>query len=545
MKTIACLAGDGVGPELMAAATRALDRVAELHSLQLDDVHLPFGGEARDADGASAAARDPRRLPRTSTRSSSRRPTTRRSKASRPTWSSPGASPASSWTAAAISSSPGRSATGATGLRSRRAFSSTAARRGRVLCVGESPDWRAAVEAERARWSGLEVEEASLAQALVRLREQPGSLDVVVTESHLVEAMVDTAAHFAGLARVGRPGAGCPNDGPGVFFPGASEPDDVAGFGVVDPRGMLLTASLMLAEGLKRRSASRTLERAVDAAARRDAPVGRGHAVLHRRRDRPAAAVEGRPGALRRGVGVTRGARMLGSDAILRSLEAEGVDVMFGIPGGAILPTYDAIARGTTVRHVLARHEQGAGHMAEGYARASGKVGVAIATSGPGRDEPRDADRRRVDGLDAARLHHRPGARRTLIGTDAFQETDATGITMPIVKHSWLVQDVARAAAAYQGRVPRRPHRPSRPGARRRRQGRAGGRARLLLPGRRRPARLEAADEGSPERQVREAARGDRRGAAADRLRRRRRAQRRRLRRAARARRGRRSCPRS
>src|ERR1700733_11895025 len=76
--------------------------------------------------------------------------------------------------------------------------------------------------------------------------------------------------------------------------------------------------------------------------------------------------------------------RILGSDAILRSLEAEGVEVMFGIPGGAILPTYDAIARGTTVRHVLARHEQGAGHMAEGYARASGKPGVAIATSGPG-----------------------------------------------------------------------------------------------------------------------------------------------------------------
>ena len=75
---------------------------------------------------------------------------------------------------------------------------------------------------------------------------------------------------------------------------------------------------------------------------------------------------------------------MLGSDAILRALEHEGVDVAFGIPGGAILPTYDALARGTTVRHVLARHEQGAGHMAEGYARASGKVGVAIATSGPG-----------------------------------------------------------------------------------------------------------------------------------------------------------------
>jgi acetolactate synthase-1/2/3 large subunit len=73
-----------------------------------------------------------------------------------------------------------------------------------------------------------------------------------------------------------------------------------------------------------------------------------------------------------------------GADAVLRSLEAEGVDVAFGLPGGAILPLYDAFARGTTVRHVLARHEQGAGHMAEGYARATGRAGVAVATSGPG-----------------------------------------------------------------------------------------------------------------------------------------------------------------
>ena len=133
--------------------------------------------------------------------------------------------------------------------------------------------------------------------------------------------------------------------------------------------------------------------------------------------------------------------RMYGSDAILRSLEAEGVDVMFGIPGGAILPTYDAIARGTTVRHVLARHEQGAGHMAEGYARASGKVGVAMATSGPGATNL-------VTPIADAWMDSTPlvcitgQVRSNLIGTDAFQETDATGITMPIVKHSWLVQDV-------------------------------------------------------------------------------------------------------
>jgi acetolactate synthase-1/2/3 large subunit len=133
--------------------------------------------------------------------------------------------------------------------------------------------------------------------------------------------------------------------------------------------------------------------------------------------------------------------RMLGSDAILRSLEAEGVEVAFGIPGGAILPTYDAFARGTTVRHVLARHEQGAGHMAEGYARASGRVGVAIATSGPGATNL-------VTPIADAWADSTPlvcitgQVRSQLIGTDAFQETDATGITLPVVKHSWLVQDV-------------------------------------------------------------------------------------------------------
>jgi len=138
---------------------------------------------------------------------------------------------------------------------------------------------------------------------------------------------------------------------------------------------------------------------------------------------------------------MSRRTKMLGSDAILRALEQEGVDVAFGIPGGAILPTYDAMARGTSVRHVLARHEQGAGHMAEGYARASGRVGVAIATSGPGATNL-------VTPIADAWMDSTPlvcitgQVRSSLIGTDAFQETDATGITMPIVKHSWLVQDV-------------------------------------------------------------------------------------------------------
>src|SRR5256885_1772788 len=139
--------------------------------------------------------------------------------------------------------------------------------------------------------------------------------------------------------------------------------------------------------------------------------------------------------------------RMNGADAILRSLEAEGVDVVFGIPGGAILPTSDACARGRPVRHVLARHEQGAGHMAEGYARASGRVGVAIATSGPGATNLVTAI---ADAwMDSTPLVCVTGQVRThLIGTDAFQECDITGVTIPIVKHSWLVQDVEELPGA-------------------------------------------------------------------------------------------------
>jgi 3-isopropylmalate dehydrogenase len=272
MKTIACLAGDGVGPELMAAATRALDRVAELHSLQLDDVHLPFAGEAVTRTGHP--------LP-PETRAGYRQ-------ADAILVASPG-NPALegvkadlelAWRVARVQLDgvgdlviTGPVGEWANRIALGRAFSSTAARRGRVLCVGDSADWRSAVEAEQARWSGLEVDEATLGQALIKLREEPQSLDVVVTESHLVGPMVDAAAHFANShGSVAQ--AWLPSEGPGVFFPGASESDDVAGFGTVDPRGMLLTASLMLAEGLKRRSASRTLERAVGAAAKREGASG-------------------------------------------------------------------------------------------------------------------------------------------------------------------------------------------------------------------------------------------------------------------------------
>src|SRR5947207_2300859 len=126
-------------------------------------------------------------------------------------------------------------------------------------------------------------------------------------------------------------------------------------------------------------------------------------------------------------------------DAIMECLKAEHVEHVFGIPGGANLPTYDALYD-AGVRHVQCRHEQGAGHAAEGYAKASGKVGVALATSGPGATNLVTAIADAI--MDSVPTVFLTGQVRTeLIGTDGFQEADVTGITMPIVKHSIMIQD--------------------------------------------------------------------------------------------------------
>lgn len=130
-----------------------------------------------------------------------------------------------------------------------------------------------------------------------------------------------------------------------------------------------------------------------------------------------------------------------GSEILLRSLLLEGVDCVFGYPGGAVLYIYDAMYGFEDFKHVLTRHEQGAIHAADGYARASGKVGVCIATSGPGATNL-------VTGIATAYMDSVPlvvitgNVNSSLIGSDAFQEADITGITMPITKHSYLVKDV-------------------------------------------------------------------------------------------------------
>ena len=134
--------------------------------------------------------------------------------------------------------------------------------------------------------------------------------------------------------------------------------------------------------------------------------------------------------------------KMTGAQAIIRCLQEQGVEVVFGYPGGAILPLYDALYD-APLRHILPVHEQGAAHMADGYARASGKVGVCISTSGPGATNL-------VTGLATAFLDSVPvvaitgQVSTTLIGRDAFQEVDITGITMPITKHNFLIKDIQK-----------------------------------------------------------------------------------------------------
>src|SRR5207244_5131667 len=155
------------------------------------------------------------------------------------------------------------------------------------------------------------------------------------------------------------------------------------------------------------------------------------------------------PGRDRTGRGPGGGGAMkvTGALALLRALEHEGVEVIFGIPGGASMPIYDPLVDGSSIRHILCRHEQGAGHAAEGYAWATGRVGVCMATSGPGGTNLvtpiADAKMDSVPILAITGQVPTPG-----VGNDAFQEADITGITMPITKHNFLVTSAGEVAEA-------------------------------------------------------------------------------------------------
>ena len=132
---------------------------------------------------------------------------------------------------------------------------------------------------------------------------------------------------------------------------------------------------------------------------------------------------------------------MTGAEMVVEALKDHGVDILFGYPGGAVLPIYDVLFQQETVRHILVRHEQGAAHAAEGYARSSGKVGALLVTSGPGATNT-------VTGLTDALMDSIPLVCITgqvpthLIGSDAFQECDTVGITRHCTKHNYLVKSV-------------------------------------------------------------------------------------------------------
>ena len=167
------------------------------------------------------------------------------------------------------------------------------------------------------------------------------------------------------------------------------------------------------------------------------APPAAGQPATEPTAQRQAATVT--PGDVARG-GVGHGESITGAQSIVRSLEAAGAKVVFGIPGGTILPAYDPLMDSTKLRHILVRHEQGAGHAAEGYAYSSGQVGVCMATSGPGATNLvtalADAN---MDSVPVVAITGQVGA--SVIGTDAFQEADIVGITLPVTKHSFLVTD--------------------------------------------------------------------------------------------------------
>ena len=200
-----------------------------------------------------------------------------------------------------------------------------------------------------------------------------------------------------------------------------------------------------------------------------------------------------------------KSASLTGAQSLVRALETAGVEVVFGIPGGAILPAYDPLLDSTKVRHILVRHEQGAGHAAQGYAQATGRVGVCMATSGPGATNlvTPIADAY-MDSVPIVAITGQVASKA--IGTDAFQEADISGITIPITKHNYLVTDPSEIprviAEAFHIASTGRPG----PGSRRHRQGRPAGHHDLQLALAHRPARVppghaparQAGARGSP-----------------------------------------------
>lgn len=258
--TVACLSGDGIGPEVMAEASRALAEVSHLHGFQIEEVHAPFGGDAARRFGhpLPAATRAACRDADAALVATTREPALEGVKAELDL----------TWRITRVFLARGELALvsplaeDAVDLAVERAFALACNRRGCVTLVGFDPRWRASVASAAERNAGVAVEHLTFEAALTRIIRDPSGFDVLASEQPLAEALTGTAAFAHEGTRMvasGRLSA----TGPGVFGPTHGSADEIAGQGVANPSGMLLAAALMLGEGLGERTAARTLEAAV------------------------------------------------------------------------------------------------------------------------------------------------------------------------------------------------------------------------------------------------------------------------------------------
>jgi 3-isopropylmalate dehydrogenase len=258
---VACLAGDGIGPELMAEASRALAEVSHLHGFAIDEVHVPFGGDAvrRSGHPLPAETRAACRRADAVFVATTKEPALEGVKADldltrrvmRVRWVGEGdlfvVSPL---------------VEGAEERAVERAFELACARRGRVACVGSGGRWFEQFRRVAGRFDGVGVEELSFETAVPVVLHEPGRFDVVATEAVFAEALSNTAAYAHGGTRMVASGR-LSDSGPGLFGPTHGSAAEIAGQGVANPSAMLLAAALMLGEGLGERTAAETLEAAV------------------------------------------------------------------------------------------------------------------------------------------------------------------------------------------------------------------------------------------------------------------------------------------
>lgn len=264
--TVACLSGDGIGPEVMAEASKALARVSQLHGFEVDEQHVPFGGDAVRRFGHP--------LP-PSTRAACRTAdAVLVATTTEPALEGVKAELDLTWRMTRVRVNGNRLTIvsplveGAEALAVERAFSLACNRRAQLTSVGTSESWRATVDREADRWPGAVVDHLDADTVFPVLLEQPSTFDVLVSERMFVEALSHTAAYAHGDTRMVASGRLSP-DGAGIFGPTHGSALEIAGLGVANPSGMLLAAGLML-EGLGEVNAARTLENAIAETLRTD-----------------------------------------------------------------------------------------------------------------------------------------------------------------------------------------------------------------------------------------------------------------------------------